>query len=74
MDLVAEYARRTIVLADGALLLDGPTREVFSRPDVLARASITPPPVTRLALGLGISPAPVTVAEASRAILARMRG
>ncbi len=74
MDLVAEYARRTIVLADGALLLDGPTREVFSRPDVLARASITPPPVTRLLLSLGISPAPVTVAEASRTILARMRG
>ncbi len=74
MDLVAEYARRTIVLADGRLLLDGPTRDVFSRPDVLARSSVTPPPVTRLALSLGISPPPVTVPEAREAILTRMRG
>jgi len=35
MDMVAEYASRTIVMKDGGILMDAGTREVFSRPDIL---------------------------------------
>ncbi|HEX7010922.1 MAG TPA: ATP-binding cassette domain-containing protein, partial [Phycisphaeraceae bacterium] len=68
MDLVAEYARRTIVMAGGQVLLDGPTREVFGQPEVLARSNVAPPPVSRLALELGLDEIPITIDEA-RAIL-----
>ena len=73
MDLVAEYARRTIVMTDGEVILDGPTRTVFSQPEILARADIKPPPVTRLALSLGLVPAPVTLTEAQDLILSRVK-
>lgn len=69
MELVAEYARDVIVMHDGAVLLQGPPREVFARPEVLAATSVTPPPVTRLGLALGLRPLPLTVAEAREAIL-----
>ena len=42
MDVVAEYASRTIVIKDGRVLMDAGTREVFSRPDILGEASIEP--------------------------------
>src|SRR5207247_2954937 len=38
MDIVAKYARRVVVMADGKVLLDGPTREVLRRQGVLSRA------------------------------------
>ncbi|MDP3104097.1 MAG: energy-coupling factor transporter ATPase [Candidatus Methanoperedens sp.] len=48
MSVVAEYARRTIVMEEGKILMDGCTREVFSRPDILNRASIEPPLLARI--------------------------
>lgn len=63
MELVAEYAQRTLVMCDGQVLLDAPTREAFAELDLLARASVTPPPVTRLGLEMGMNPPPLTVAE-----------
>jgi energy-coupling factor transport system ATP-binding protein len=48
MSIVAEYAKRTIVMEEGKILMDGRTREVFSRPDILERASIEPPLLTRI--------------------------
>ncbi len=44
----AAYAHRTILLADGAVIADGPTRELFGDPGLLQRAGQTPPPITRL--------------------------
>ena len=52
MRVVAQYAERTIVLANGKIILDGPTREVFSRPDVLKTTFLTPPQITCLAQDL----------------------
>jgi len=52
MPIVAEYARRCVVLGQGRVLLDASTREVFSRPDVLARTFVKPPQITRLAQAL----------------------
>lgn len=67
MALVCEYAHRTIVMAQGRVLMDGPTAEVFSYPEVLATTYIEPPQITRLAQDLpaGIRPArlPLTVPQ-----------
>jgi energy-coupling factor transport system ATP-binding protein len=49
MPIVAAYAERVVALAQGRILLDGPTREVFARPDVLLRTFVKPPQATRLA-------------------------
>ncbi len=52
MHIVAAYAQRTIVLGEGRLLLDGTTRQVFSRPDVLKQTYVEPPQITRLGQAL----------------------
>ncbi len=49
MRLVAEWAPRTVVLHEGEVLFDGPTRTLFRRPEILAPAHLTPPPITQLA-------------------------
>jgi energy-coupling factor transport system ATP-binding protein len=49
MRLVAEHARRTVIMHQGSILMQGPTRHVFTQREVLRRAQLTPPPVTRLA-------------------------
>jgi len=61
MSTLAEYADRTVVLHEGDILIDGPTRDVLVREDLLAHASLRPPPVVQLSnmLGAGI----VSVAE-----------
>lgn len=40
MDLVAQYANRVIVLAEGRVLADGPTAGVLAQHDLLARAGL----------------------------------
>jgi energy-coupling factor transporter ATP-binding protein EcfA2 len=53
MGVVAKYARRVVALQEGKILLDGPPREVFSKPDILEKSSLRPPQITRLAQSLG---------------------
>jgi energy-coupling factor transporter ATP-binding protein EcfA2 len=53
MWVAAEYASRTIIMKDGGLLLDGPTRIVFAEEVRLAEASLRPPPLVRLSNWLG---------------------
>ncbi len=58
MRLVVDHAPHTIVLHEGLVLDNGPTREVFQRIDLLRRASITPPQIAELGhrltdLGIG---------------------
>lgn len=48
MNLVTQYADRTIVMTNGEVLLDGPTPKVFSELDTLKKAFIKPPPVSVL--------------------------
>ena len=49
MRLVAERAEWVLILHQGRLLAEGPPREVFAQPEMLARVSLSPPPITRLA-------------------------
>ncbi len=52
MNLVAEYAKRCIVLRNGKVLLDGPTSRVFTEVEILKKAFLRPPQITRLARSL----------------------
>ncbi len=49
----ATYAQRLVVLKDGRIVLDGPTREVLAREDLLAQARLRPPAVAQLSRRLG---------------------
>jgi len=53
MWVAAEYANRTIVMKDGRILSDGPTRWVFSDENRLTEASLCPPSLVRLSNWLG---------------------
>lgn len=55
MWVAAEYAERVVVMKDGQILLDAPTRTAFAEEQVLAEASLRPPPLLRLANWLGTS-------------------
>ncbi len=49
MDLVARYAKRVVVLKKGKILIDGPTREVYSKENILAETDLFAPYITRIA-------------------------
>lgn len=52
MRLVAEYARRVVVMAEGRVLLDTDVSGAFSDLELLRQSSLLPPPVTLLAHNL----------------------
>jgi len=54
MWVAARYARRCIVLREGEVVADGPTREVFRRKELLRSAHLKPPFVTQLGDRLGM--------------------
>lgn len=49
MSLVAQYAKRVLVLCQGKVILDGSTRHVLSQPNLLAQSLLEPPQITQLA-------------------------
>lgn len=49
MDIVAQYAKRAVVMHQGHMLLDGTVREVFGAREILDQASLKPPSLTALA-------------------------
>jgi energy-coupling factor transport system ATP-binding protein len=53
MWVASEYANRTIVMKDGYILSDGPTRAVFADEARLVEASLCPPSLVRLSNWLG---------------------
>ncbi|MBV8048613.1 MAG: ATP-binding cassette domain-containing protein [Paludibacterium sp.] len=63
MDFVAETFERTLVFAQGAVLLDGSTHEVFAQEDVLRQAHLEAPHVTQLASRMGLPGTVLTVEE-----------
>ncbi|MFC4066968.1 ABC transporter ATP-binding protein [Actinoplanes subglobosus] len=52
MHLVAEYATRLIVLADGRVIADGTPCDVYADDTVLAAAGLRPPPIAQAARAL----------------------
>lgn len=66
MPIVGEFAERVIAMGQGKILADGPTREIFSQPELLAETFIEPPQITQLAqrcADLGFSPSTMTSRE-----------
>jgi energy-coupling factor transport system ATP-binding protein len=53
MDIVAEYAKRVVVMNSGSIVTEGTVKEVFARSAKLLEANIKPPQITRLAQALG---------------------
>jgi len=71
MRFVAEVAERTVLVAEGQILLDGPTREVLYAVDVLRKAAIKPPQIVQLSLILrdkGVPLNAITLDEAVKGI------
>jgi energy-coupling factor transport system ATP-binding protein len=76
MALVAEICKRVIVMAEGKILLDGSTKEVFSQPELLAKTFLEPPQITKLAQALkeyGFPPNILTVDEMAKLMLSIKR-
>ena len=71
MELIAEYTERIIVMKDGKILMDGPTAEVFSHPDILLEANLYPPQVARVFQGMSKEgfPPDVLLPQEAKAIL-----
>jgi energy-coupling factor transporter ATP-binding protein EcfA2 len=53
--LVAEYARRVVLMRKGKLMFDGGVREFFERDELLANSSFRAPEATMLARRFGVS-------------------
>jgi energy-coupling factor transport system ATP-binding protein len=53
MKVIAELTDRLIVMSEGEIVADGPTREILSNPDALWRLGLVASPVSRLAGKLG---------------------
>ncbi len=53
--LVAEYARRVVLMRKGRILFDGPVRDFFAADVLLQDSSFRPPEITRLARRFGFS-------------------
>lgn len=66
MNVVAEYSRRVVVMADGKKVADGPPFEVFGDAAALAKAALRAPQAYRLARARPrlFSPRTVTVEQA----------
>ncbi len=53
--LVAEYARRVVLMRRGQKLFDGPVREFFAQEDLLLKSSFRPPEIVALGRRFGVS-------------------
>jgi energy-coupling factor transport system ATP-binding protein len=77
MRFVAEVVKRIVLVAEGKIVADGHTREIFEKTDTLAGAQIRPPQITQLAhalAGCGVRPDSMTVREAADSIAAMISG
>lgn len=63
MDFTAEVLERTVVFNQGAVLLDGPTRDVFTNKQILKQAYLEQPQVMQIAERLAMSGIYLTVEE-----------
>jgi len=68
---VAEYATRTVVLNNGELAAEGPTREILSNIELMRACDLLPPQITRLSISardLGFDGKMMTVQEMADAV------
>ncbi|WEV58629.1 ATP-binding cassette domain-containing protein [Bifidobacterium sp. ESL0728] len=63
MKFVVSNFDRVVVMCQGEVLVDGTPAEVFSQVDVLRKSYVTPPPITRVAQGVGLKETVFTVPQ-----------
>jgi energy-coupling factor transporter ATP-binding protein EcfA2 len=66
MELIAEYANRLAVMKSGRILIEGSTKEVFSKPEILIESSLKPPQITAMGQALtkyGVPPDILSIDE-----------
>jgi energy-coupling factor transport system ATP-binding protein len=63
IDFCAEHLERVIVMAEGQVLADGPSRSVLAQAEVLAQTFVEPPQLMRLGRRLRMDFMPLTVEE-----------
>ena len=68
MGIVANYATRCVLMRGGAIVADGPTRDIFSNPELVRSAALTLPALTRFAQRWGVTL--LTVGEVREAMRA----
>lgn len=73
MRLVAEHARRVVVMSQGRILLDSDPRGAFSDPELLRQSNLEPPPVALLAHKLSEFGIPNDVISPEELVLHVMR-
>ena len=52
VEVACDYADRVIVMSQGGVLIDGPTRQVMARQELLMQSDVIPPPVVKLSMAL----------------------
>ncbi len=76
MALVAEYARRVIVMQGGHVLIDSKTENVFNQTELVLKANIIPPEITILSQSLppelGLPKVALAVSDLSNPIIKRL--
>jgi energy-coupling factor transport system ATP-binding protein len=71
MRFVAEVVKRVVLIANGKILADMPTKEIFERIEMLRSAQIRPPQITQLAHSLSSYKIPqniTTISEMAEAV------
>ncbi len=63
VELAVQYADRIVVMKEGSILIDGPTRQVMTDPEVLAKSEVTVPDITALSLRLWPQALPALTVE-----------
>ena len=72
MEDIARFASRVVVLAQGRVLFVGTPPELFAEEEILSRAGLEPPPITKLMRTLNLDESALTVDEAEKIILKRL--
>jgi energy-coupling factor transporter ATP-binding protein EcfA2 len=76
MRYVAEHVSRVLVMANGSVVLDAPTREVFVHVDELTKSGVSPPAITDLFIQAGLvegGNVPLSVDEARDALISSIQ-
>ena len=68
MEDIAAYATKVAVMRDGRFVMQGATRDIFSRVGELAEHGLSVPQVTRICAELGCGETALTVAEGAEAV------
>ncbi len=69
---VARWAERVLVLHEGKLVLDGPTRAILSQVETLQRLAVQPPQIAEVAHALHLPGQPLTSTEAAPLVTSKV--